>query len=378
LQHLSEYRDVQRCRQLAAAVKTTASRPWQIMEICGGQTHAIMKYSLQELIAPAVSLLHGPGCPACVTPAEKIDQAVNLAGQATVTLFTYGDMLRIPGNGSSLLQAKARGADVRAVYSPMDALAFAEKNPHRDVIFFAIGFETTTVPNALTVLQADHLGLKNFSLLVSQVLVPPAIDLILSQQGHGVQGFLAAGHVCTVSGYGEYHALSEKHRVPIVITGFEPFDILKGIQTCVVALEEGRHEVFNEYARWVREDGNQAARNAVETVFTRTDMEWRGIGNIPASGLRLSDKYRHFDAAVRHFGPATPAACTPASPCRAGEILTGRLRPDQCPAFGGRCTPDMPLGAPMVSGEGACAAYFRYRAKQPEKTSMPVAERTMS
>lgn len=359
MKYVDEYRDAATVRALAAAIARATTRPWTVMEICGGQTHAIVKFGLDELLPPGITLVHGPGCPVCVTPAELIDQAVALAARPEVILCSFGDMLRVPGAGIDLLTAKARGGDVRIVYSPLDALTLARENPAREVVFFAVGFETTAPANALAVLRAAREGVKNFSLLVSHVLVPPAMRALLSAPDNRVQGFLAAGHVCTVMGTGEYHAIAREFRAPIVVTGFEPVDILEGLLRCVRQLEAGRAEVENAYARAVRAEGNAPARALVQDAFVVEDRNWRGLGAIPQSGWGLRPELAVYDA-PRKFGLAAPVPVA-VGECISGEIMRGVKKPSQCPAFGTRCTPEHPIGAPMVSSEGACAAYYRYR-----------------
>lgn len=360
MRHVDEYRDAAAVRRLAEAVARCATRPWTIMEICGGQTHSIVRFGLDELLPRTITLVHGPGCPVCVTPVALIDAAVALAQRPEVILCSFGDMLRVPGTGDDLLTAKARGGDVRTVYSPLDAVALAGRTPGREVVFFAVGFETTAPVNALAVLQSRQLGLRNFSLLVSHVLVPPALEAILSAPDNRVQGLLAAGHVCTVMGTAEYGPLSGRHRVPMVVTGFEPVDILQGVLRCVELLEPGRAEVANAYGRAVRAEGNLRAQETIRAVFEETDREWRGLGPIPRSGYALRPELRAYDAAAK-FG-LEPAGGREPTECIAGSILRGNRKPHECPAFGTRCTPEHPLGAPMVSSEGACAAYHRYRA----------------
>jgi hydrogenase expression/formation protein HypD len=333
------------------------------MEICGGQTHTVMKSGLQDLLPPEVTLVHGPGCPVCVTPLELIDKAVALASRPDVTFCSFGDMLRVPGSSRSLFDAKAAGADVRMVYSPLDALKIARQHPGRQVVFFAVGFETTAPANAAVVWMADKEGLENFSILVAHVLVPPAMEAILSSPDCRVQAFLAAGHVCTVMGYREYEPIAARFRVPIVVTGFEPLDLLEGIYMAVTQLEGGRAQVENQYARAVRREGNRPAQERVAGIFEIAPRQWRGIGEIPASGLRLTARYRHFDAEQR-FPLATEPVIEPPE-CISGLILQGIRKPYECPAFGIRCTPETPLGAPMVSSEGACAAYFAYGLSSP-------------
>ena len=359
MKFVSEYRDPKAAERLAAAIRQKVTRPWTIMEICGGQTHAIVKFGLDELLPRGVTLVHGPGCPVCVTPAELIDQAVALALRPGVILCSFGDMLRVPGTGVDLLTAKARGGDVRIVYSPLDAVTLAKENPKREVVFFAVGFETTAPANAMAVLRAQRDGLANFSLLVSHVLVPPAMRAILGAPDNRVQGFLAAGHVCAVMGTAEYEPIARRYRVPVVVTGFEPVDILEGTLRCIRQLEAGRAEVENAYARVVRPAGNKPARAIVEKVFSVVDRNWRGLGPIPQSGWDLCEALAGYDA-VRKFR-LTPSAPDNAGECVSGEIMRGVKKPHHCPAFGTRCTPEHPIGAPMVSSEGACAAYYRYR-----------------
>jgi hydrogenase expression/formation protein HypD len=359
MRFIEEYRDAAAAQRFADAIRKIVTRPWTVMEVCGGQTHAIMKFGIDELLPPQVTLLHGPGCPVCVTPVELIDKAVELASRPEVIFCSFGDMLRVPGTKGDLLSAKAAGGDVRMVYSPMDALQLAVKHPDRQVVFFAVGFETTAPANAMAVYQAKRLGVKNFSILVSHVLVPPAIEAILNAPNNRVQGFLAAGHVCTVMGYTEYEPIAKKYHVPIVVTGFEPLDILQGIYMCVKQLEEGRAEVENQYARSVRREGNRPAQELVREVFEVVSRKWRGIGEIPQSGLGLREPYREYDA-ERRFA-LTTGSVEEATECISGLILQGAKKPTDCPAFGTKCTPEHPLGATMVSSEGACAAYFKYR-----------------
>ncbi len=359
MKHLAEYRDPETAHKLAELIAGTVTRPWTIMEICGGQTHSIMKYGIDRLLPEQVELIHGPGCPVCVTPLEYIDKAIAIAERPESILCSFGDMLRVPGSRRDLLSVKAAGGDVRTVYSPLDALKIARDNPERQVVFFAVGFETTAPAAAMAAFQAKRSGLANFSLLVSHVLVPPAMEAILGAPANRVQGFLAAGHVCTVMGYTEYEPLAAAYRIPIVVAGFEPVDILSGIYRCLKQLEEGRHEVENEYRRSVRREGNPAARELMAQVFRVIDRPWRGLGVIPASGLGLNEDYADFDAETR-FAVRAISAPEPAE-CLSGQVLQGALKPDRCPAFGTRCTPEHPLGATMVSSEGACAAYYRYR-----------------
>lgn len=359
MKFVDEYRDGEAAHRYADSIRRTLTRPWTIMEICGGQTHTIVKYGVDQLLPERLTLVHGPGCPVCVTPIELIDKAVEIAARPEVTFCSFGDMLRVPGSRIDLLGVKAAGGDVRIVYSPLDAVTLARAHPDRQVVFFAVGFETTAPANAMAVAQANRLGLRNFSLLVSHVLVPPAMEAILASPGTRVQGFLAAGHVCAVMGTAEYEPISARFRVPIVVTGFEPLDILQGIAMCVTQLEAGRALVENQYARSVRPEGNPHAQALMREVFQVVPRKWRGVGTIPASGLGLREAYAVFDA-ERRFGSAAADADTD-SECQSGRILQGLLKPHECPAFGVRCTPERPLGAPMVSSEGACAAYYRYR-----------------
>ncbi len=361
MKYVDEYRDAALVRTLADAIGRVVTQPWTIMEICGGQTHAIVKFGLDELLPKNITLVHGPGCPVCVTSADLIDAAVDLTLKHGVILCSFGDMLRVPGNGLDLLTAKARGGDVRIVYSPLDAVHLARENPARQVVFFAVGFETTAPANALAVLQAERERVGNFSILTSHVLVPPAMRAILGSPDNLVQGFLAAGHVCTVMGIQEYGPIAREFGAPIIITGFEPVDILEGILRCVQQLEAGRSEVENAYARAVRPGGNVHARQVVEQVFEISDRDWRGLGVIPRSGLAVRPAYAAYDAARRFPLAARCASC--ATGCISGEIMRGVKKPHDCPAFATRCTPEHPLGAPMVSSEGACAAYYRYRSR---------------
>jgi hydrogenase expression/formation protein HypD len=359
MKYMDEYRDAKIARGIATEIRRRSTRPWVLMEICGGQTHTLMRYGIDELLGNSVELVHGPGCPVCVTPLEMIDRANALARRPEVTLLSYGDMLRVPGSETDLFHVKAEGGDVRIVYSPTDAVELARSEPDRKVVFFAIGFETTAPAHAMAVLQAERLGLKNFSLLVSHVLVPPAIRMLLESSRNRVQGFIAPGHVCTVVGVTEYEELAREFHVPMVVGGFEPVDILEAIRLLVVQLEEGRAEVENSYSRTVLYGGNRAAQEAVQRVFEVTDRKWRGVGEIASSGLKLQEKYAAFDA-ERLFGLQDVRAEEP-SECISAEVLQGHKKPTECPAFGTRCTPEKPLGAPMVSTEGACAAYHQYR-----------------
>jgi hydrogenase expression/formation protein HypD len=329
------------------------------MEVCGGQTYTIIRNGIDQLLPDGVELIHGPGCPVCVTPLETIDRAMAIAARPDVIFCSFGDMIRVPGSNSDLFRVKSAGGDIRIVYSPLDAVRVAQANPDKQVVFFGIGFETTAPANAMTVQMAQRLGVKNFSLLASHVLVPPAITAILDSPKRRVQGFLAAGHVCTVMGLGQYRPLVEKYQVPIVVTGFEPLDVLEGIRRVLLQLEEGRAELENAYPRAVPDEGNLVAQRVVSDVFTTCDRAWRGIGIIPQSGWRLSDKYADFDAELRFDVTDIHAVESPL--CRSGEVLQGLIKPNQCSAFGKECTPRAPLGAPMVSSEGACAAYYHFR-----------------
>lgn len=367
MRYVDEYRDAEAVQRYVHALERLVTRPWTLMEVCGGQTHAIIKFGVDSLLPPQVTLLHGPGCPVCVTPLELIDKAIAIARQPNVIFTSFGDMLRVPGSQSDLLSEKARGADVRMVYSPLDALAVAEKNPAKQVVFFAVGFETTAPANAMAVYQAHARGITNFSLLVSHVLVPPAIEAILSSPYNRVDAFLAAGHVCAVVGYEEYFPLAAKYQTPFVVTGFEPLDIMQGIYMCVRQLEEGRAEVENQYARAVKREGNPHAMQIVTDVFEVVPRKWRGIGPIPHSGLGLRPKYAAYDAEKR-FNVEAITTEEPAE-CISGLILQGIQKPYNCPAFDTRCTPEKPLGATMVSSEGACAAYYRYRSAAPISVS---------
>jgi len=359
MKFVDEYRDADAAVRYARALGRITTRPWTIMELCGGQTHAIVKFGVDELLPPTLTLVHGPGCPVCVTPIELIEKALEIASRPEVIFCSFGDMLRVPGRAKDLLTVKAEGGDVRIVYSPVDALAIARENPTREVVFFAVGFETTAPANAMAVYQAAQQGVGNFSLLVSHVLVPPAMEAILSSPANRVQGFLAAGHVCTVMGYTEYEPVARRYQVPIVVTGFEPLDILQGIHMCVLQLEEGRAEVENQYSRSVRREGNRAAQDLIREVFRVVPRKWRGIGEIPQSGLGLQPRFAGFDAETR-FGVADRTA-EESPECISGTILQGLKKPFECPAFGMNCTPEHPLGATMVASEGACAAYYRYR-----------------
>jgi hydrogenase expression/formation protein HypD len=362
MKYLTEFRNGEVARALAREIHSISTRPWKIMEVCGGQTHSIIKNGIDQMLpqAPenAIEMVHGPGCPVCVTPLELIDKALAIAAQPGVIFCSFGDMLRVPGTDADLFQIKGQGGDIRVVYSPLDAVEIAQKNPNNEVVFFGVGFETTAPANAMSVQIAKRRGLRNFSLLVSHVLVPPAISAILSAPGNKIDAFLLAGHVCSVMGYWEYPPLAEQFKVPLVVTGFEPLDLLDGIRRAVIQLEAGKHEVENAYQRIVSLEGNRPAQAILAATFEVTDRAWRGIGVIPKSGWRLNDDYRVFDAEARF---QISGIHTEESPlCRAGDVLRGAIKPAQCPAFGKECTPRHPLGATMVSSEGACAAYFNY------------------
>jgi hydrogenase expression/formation protein HypD len=358
MKYLDEYRDPEAARKLAAAIDRTVTRPWTIMEVCGGQTHTIVKYGIDRVLPPGVELVHGPGCPVCVTSLEMIDRAHAIASRPDVIFCSFGDMVRVPGSRGDLLQLKAQGSDVRIVYSPLDAVHLAAAHPDRKVVFFAIGFETTAPPNAMAVWMARKRRLTNFSMLVSHVLVPPALAAILEAPGNRVQGFLGPGHVCTVMGYTEYEPIVRRYQVPIVITGFEPIDMLEGVLRTMRQLEGGRAEVENQYSRAVRREGNPAALRLIEDVFEVCDRKWRGVGLIPGSGFKLRDEYRDHDA--QRLFEVDDIQTQESSVCISGQVLRGLKKPHECPAFGKECTPRTPLGATMVSAEGACAAYYAY------------------
>lgn len=362
MKHLTEYRDANLVHGVLAEISRTVTRPWVIMEICGGQTHAIMRHGLDQLLPSEVELVHGPGCPVCVTSLELIDKALAIASLPGVIFTSYGDMLRVPGSGRDLFSVRAAGGDVRVVYSPLDAVAIAKQNPDKQVVFFAIGFETTAPANAMSVVQAKAQGLTNFSILVSQVRVPPAMRAILGSPDNRVQGFLAAGHVCAVMGYWEYPSIAKEYHVPVVVTGFEPLDIVQGILMTVRQLEQGRAEVENGYPRVVTFEGNRPAQKVIQQVFMECDRKWRGIGMIPMSGWCLRPEFSNFDAEARFSVSQIQPGESPV--CIAGQILQGLKKPLECPVFSLQCTPEHPLGATMVSSEGACAAYYRYGAKE--------------
>jgi hydrogenase expression/formation protein HypD len=362
MKYLTEFRDGEVAQRIAREIQSITTRPWKIMEVCGGQTHSIIKNGIDQMLPAgpqaSVEMIHGPGCPVCVTPLELIDKALAIAAQPGVIFCSFGDMLRVPGTEKDLFQIKGEGGDVRIVYSPLDAVELAAKNPGKQVVFFGVGFETTAPANAMSVHVARRRGLKNFSVLVSHVLVPPAISAILSAPENQVQAFLLAGHVCSVMGYWEYPPLAERYRVPMVVTGFEPLDLLDGIRRTVLQLERGSHEVENAYERVVTFEGNQPAQKLLAEVFEVADRAWRGIGVIPKSGWRLSPAYREFDAEDRFQISGIRTVESPL--CRAGDVLRGVIKPAECAAFGRQCTPRHPLGATMVSSEGACAAYYNY------------------
>lgn len=359
MKYIDEYRDIESAQKLSAAIRDITTKPWTIMEICGGQTHSIVKYGIDELLPKTITLVHGPGCPVCVTPVELINKAIDIASRKNVIFCSFGDMLRVPGNEKDLLSVKADGGDVRIVYSPMDALKLAIQNPQKEVVFFAVGFETTAPANAMAAYQAKKQNINNFSILVSHVLVPPAMEAILGSKNNRVQGFLAAGHVCTVMGFHEYFPIAKKYKVPIVVTGFEPVDILQGICMCVKQLEEGRTEVENQYTRSVKKEGNEEAQKIIKEVFKIVNRKWRGVGEIEQSGLGLRKDYIKYDAEKKF--DVTEIKAEESKECIAGLILQGLKKPNECSVFATKCTPEFPLGAPMVSSEGACAAYFRYR-----------------
>ena len=362
MKYLDEYRDGELAQKIAREVHQVTTRPWNIMEVCGGQTHAIVKFGIDELLPKQITLIHGPGCPVCVTPLEMIDKALDIAARPNVLFTSFGDMLRVPGSTTDLLSVKAKGGDVRIVYSPLDVVKLAGQNPGKEVVFFGVGFETTAPATAMAVYQAAQQRLKNFSLLISHVLVPPAMEALLSSPDCRVQGFLAAGHVCTVMGLEEYFPIARKYHVPIVVTGFEPLDILQGVLMVVRQLESGRAGVENQYARSVRREGNQPAQRLIREVFRVIPRQWRGVGEIPQSGLGLREAYAAFDA-EKKFGVAEHRVAEPAE-CISGLVLQGLKKPHECSAFGTKCTPEHPLGATMVSSEGACAAYYRYRRRE--------------
>jgi hydrogenase expression/formation protein HypD len=358
MKYLDEYRDQKAFEEYLEAIHKVVKHDWTIMEICGGQTHSLVKNGIVSILPKQINMVHGPGCPVCVTPISLIDQAIALAEKENIILCSFGDMLRVPGSKKSLLQAKAEGANIRIVYSPLDAVKLAQNNPEKEIVFFAVGFETTAPANGLSVIQAEKLNVANYSILTSHVLVPPAMEAILSDPDNHVQGFLAAGHVCAVMGMDEYYPIVKKYKVPIVVTGFEPVDLLQGIFMIIKQLELGKYTLENQYARVVKEEGNRSARAMLNDVFDIAERQWRGIGEIPKSGYELKSKYSKFDA-KKKFGLALNESFD-LGDCQAGDILKGIKKPYECPHFGKSCTPENPLGAPMVSSEGACAAYFHY------------------
>ena len=358
MKYISEYRDADLVAQYLDEIKQTVTRPWTIMEVCGGQTHSLVKNGILNMLPPEVQMVHGPGCPVCVTPLNLIDKAVFLAEEKKVILCSYGDMIRVPGSKRSLLEAKARGADVRILYSPLEAVKVAQENPDREVVFFAVGFETTAPANALSVIHAQRAGVSNYSILASHVLVPPAIEAVMNDPDSSIQGFLAAGHVCTIMGIDEYYPLVDKFHIPIVVTGFEPVDLAQGILMTIRQLEHGQHHLENQYSRVVRPEGNPDARKVIEQVFTITNREWRGIGEIPMSGYEVRPEFSAYDANLKFNVDIEKVP--ESDECIAGLVLKGIKKPHECPQFGKGCTPQMPLGAPMVSSEGACAAYYHF------------------
>ncbi|MBY0502437.1 MAG: hydrogenase formation protein HypD [Bryobacteraceae bacterium] len=363
MKYLDEYRNPTLAKAILAEIHASVTRPWVLMEICGGQTHSLMRYGIDELLPPQIELVHGPGCPVCVTPLEMVDKAIQIAARPDVIFLTYGDMMRVPGSEGDLLQAKAAGGDVRFVYSPMQALEVARQHPDKQVVFFAVGFETTAPANAQAVWQAAREGLGNYSALVSHVLVPPALTVLLSAPENRVQGLIAPGHVCSVAGCADYASLAARFQIPIVVGGFEPLDLLQSILMLVQQLESGQTRLENQYSRVVSAAGNPAARRMVEEVYEVCDRRWRGIGELPLSGLRLRRKYAGFDAEVV-FGLEAPGV-EEDSECISAQVLMGQKKPTDCPAFGIRCSPERPLGAPMVSSEGACSAYYQYKLVAP-------------
>lgn len=358
MKFLSEYRDPELVKQYLDEIHKSTTRPWKIMEICGGQTHGLVKNGIIDMLPENITMVHGPGCPVCVTPVSIIDEAVYLAKKPNVIICSFGDMLRVPGSQKSLLEAKAEGADVRILYSPLEAVQLAQENPEKEVVFFAVGFETTAPANALSIVHADKMGVKNYSILASHVLVPPAMEAILSDKENQIDAFLAAGHVCTIMGMEEYYPVVEKYKTPVVITGFEPVDLLQGILMAVQQLEKGEYKLENQYTRYVQREGNRMAKQTMEEVFDVSDRMWRGIGTIPQSGYEVNEKYKLYNSRVK-FNLDLPVA--PENPeCISGDIMKGLKKPVQCPNFGTKCKPEHPLGAPMVSSEGACAAYYHY------------------
>ncbi|MBL1210596.1 hydrogenase formation protein HypD [Geminocystis sp. GBBB08] len=364
MKFVDEYRDINLVKKYTQAIANITTKRWQIMEICGGQTHSIVKYGIDQLLPTEITLIHGPGCPVCVTNIELIDQAIKIASLPNTILCSFGDMLRVPGSKKDLLNIKALGADIRIIYSPLDCLKIAQQNPEKEIVFFAVGFETTAPSTAITIYQAQEQNITNFSVLIAHILVPPAMEAILSSNQCQVQGFLAAGHVCTVMGYHQYELISSQYKVPIIVTGFEPVDILQGIFLCIQQLEKQDFKVENQYSRVVHKKGNQNAQLLMKEVFEITDYFWRGIANIPNSGLKIKEKYQLFSAENKFNLELVNTQILESENCISGKILQGMKKPNQCPSFGTKCTPEQPLGAPMVSSEGACAAYYNYRLNQ--------------
>ncbi|MBH2003115.1 MAG: hydrogenase formation protein HypD [Sphingobacteriia bacterium] len=362
MKYLTEYRDPELVEEFIKEIHRITTKPWTLMEICGGQTHSLVKNGILDMLPDKITMVHGPGCPVCVTSVSVIDEAIYLAEQPNTIMCSFGDMLRVPGSKKSLLEVKAEGADVRILYSPLEAVQLAKQNPDKQVVFFAVGFETTAPANALSVVHADQLGLDNYSILASHVLVPPAMEAILSDEENLIDAFLAAGHVCTIMGINEYHPVAEKYECPIVVTGFEPVDLLQGILMAVQQLEKGEYKVENQYARSVQREGNRLAQDTIQKVFAVSDRVWRGIGNIPQSGYEVNDRYKNYNARLK-FMIDLPFA-EENKECISGDIMKGLKKPKQCPNFGTKCKPEHPLGAPMVSSEGACAAYYHYAGEE--------------
>lgn len=358
MKYINEYRDEELAQSYLKKIKDIVTRNWNIMEVCGGQTHSLVKNGILDLLPNEVNMIHGPGCPVCVTPIHLIDKAIYLAEEKGVTLCSYGDMLRVPGSSRSLLDAKAQGADVRILYSPLEAVTIAQQNPEKEIVFFAVGFETTAPANAMSVVQAKQMGVKNYSILTSHVLVPPAIEAVMNDKDSLIHGFLAAGHVCTIMGVSEYGPLAEKYKIPIVVTGFEPVDLLQGIYMTVKQLESGKHVLENQYSRVVQAKGNIKAIEMINEVFNVQDRVWRGIGSIPESGYEVKDEYEAYNANIKFNVQIVEAEENKS--CIAGQVLKGIKKPFECPEFGKKCKPEFPLGAPMVSSEGACAAYYHF------------------
>lgn len=361
MKYLDEFRNPSLAKKIVKQIHNITTQPWVIMEICGGQTHSIIRNGIDQILPPEIELVHGPGCPVCVTPLEMIDRAIQIAQLPNVIFTSFGDMLRVPGSEKDLFMVKSEGGDVRTVYSPLEAVTIAKNNPEKEVVFFAVGFETTAPGNAMAIFQAHKEGLTNFSELVSHVLVPPAMEALLSSPENRVQGYLAAGHVCTIMGWKEYEPIAKKYQVPIVPTGFEPLDVLEGIMMVIHQLEQGTYNVKNQYLRSVHQDGNRHAQQLIEHIFTISDRKWRGMGSIPKSGLSIQEKFKSFDAEekfnINHIQTDEPELCI------SGTVLQGLKKPNECPAFGVECTPTTPLGATMVSSEGACSAYYQYQRK---------------